>query len=122
MYIWNIFGEENPSIWAKETTEKSFKTIIALIVPEGTDGASEFKPMRHRGKLHDDVGYYSSRDGRILSISKGKKNRKPLILSPKRAQAPDHNSPNSGYIRPSAVNTPNRLAPVALVLNFATLS
>ena len=100
----NIFGEEHSSLWAKETTEKVNKSTIAMIVPEGTDGASEFKPLRHKQKLHDDVGYYVSRDGRILSISNGKDNRKPLILSPKRAQSPDHNSPNSGYIRPSAVN------------------
>ena len=100
----NIFGEEHPSLWAKESTEKLDRSIIALIVPEGTDGASEFKPMRHKQKLHDDVGYYSSYDGRILSISKGKKNRKPLILSPNRALIHDHNSPMSGYMRPPAVN------------------
>ena len=79
----NIFGEDHPSLWAKESTEKLGKSIIAMIVPEGTPGASEFKPMRHKQKLHDDVGYYVSRDGRILSISKRHKNRKPLILSPK---------------------------------------
>ena len=99
----NIFGEEHPSLWAKESTEKSFKTTIALIVPEGTTGASEFKPLRHKGKLHDDVGYYSSRDGRILSICKTR-NRKPLIISPDRALIHDHNSPKSGYMRPPAVN------------------
>ena len=79
----NIFGEEHPSLWAKETTKKSDKSTIALIVPEGTPGASEFKPLRHKQKLHDDQGYYVSRDGRILSISVRHKNRKPLILSPK---------------------------------------
>ena len=99
----NIFGEEHPSLWAKESIEKLGKSIVALIVPEGTTGASEFKPMRHKQKLHDDVGYYSSRDGRILSISK-KRNRKPLILSPDRALIHDHNSPMSGYMRPPAVN------------------
>ena len=99
----NIFGEEHPSLWAKESTEKSFKTTIALIVPEGTTGASEFKPLRHKGKLHDDVGYYSSRDGRILSICKTR-NRKPLIISPDRALIHDHNSPKSGYMRPPSVN------------------
>ena len=100
----NIFGEDHSSLWAIETGKKSGKSMIALIVPEGTDGASEFKPLRHKQKLHDDVGYYSSYDGRILSISKGKKNRKPLILSPNRALIHDHNSPMSGYMRPPAVN------------------
>ena len=99
----NIFGEEHPSLWAIETGEKSGKSMIALIVPEGTPGASEFKPMRHKQKLHDDIGYYSSYDGRVLSISK-KRNRKPLILSPDRALIHDHNSPKSGYMRPPAVN------------------
>ena len=100
----NIFGEEHPSLWAKESTEKVDKTTVALIVPEGTPGASEFKPLRHKQKLHDDVGYYASYDGRILSISKGKKNRKPLILSPKRVRSPDKNSDGSQYIKPSNVN------------------
>jgi len=99
----NIFGEEHLSLWAIETGEKSGKSMIALIVPEGTPGASEFKPMRHKQKLHDDIGYYSSYDGRVLSISK-KRNRKPLILSPDRALIHDHNSPKSGYMRPPAVN------------------
>ena len=101
----NIFGEEHPSLWAKESTEKSFKTTIALIVPEGTTGASEFKPLRHKGKLHDDVGYYVSRDGRILSISKRHKNRKPVIMSPKRSQSIDKWTSNNGnYMKPPAVN------------------
>ena len=101
----NIFGEEHPSLWAKESTEKVNKSIVALIVPEGTPGASEFKPLRHKQKLHDDVGYYSSYDGRILSISKGKKNRKPLILLPKRTQSRDKwTSKNGHYKKPPAVN------------------
>ena len=100
----NLWGEPTGSMWAIESGKKLDKSTIAIIVPEGTDGASEFKPMSHKQKLHDDVGYYVSRDGRILSISKRHKNRKPVILSPKRAQSPDHNSPSSGYIRPSAVN------------------
>ncbi len=100
----NIFGEEHPSMWAKETTEKLDKSTVAMIVPEGTDGASEFKPLRHNGKLHDDVGYYVSRDGRILSICKTR-NRKPLILSPKRSQSLDKWTSNNGhYIKPPAVN------------------
>ena len=99
----NIWGEDHPSVWAKESTEKSGKSTIALIVPEGTDGASEFIPLIHKMKPHDDVGYYSSYDGRVLSIST-KRNRKPLILSPDRALIPDHNSPKSGYMRPPAVN------------------
>ena len=100
----NIFGEEHTSLWAIESGKKLDKSTIAMIVPEGTDGASEFKPMSHKQKLHDDVGYYASYDGRILSISKGKKNRNPLILSPNWALIHDHNSPMSGYMRPPAVN------------------
>ena len=101
----NIFGEEHPSLWAKETTKKSDKSTIALIVPEGTPGASEFKPMRHKQKLHDDQGYYVSRDGRILSISKRHKNRKPVIMSPKRSQSLDKWTSNNGnYMKPPAVN------------------
>ena len=100
----NIFGEENSFLWAIETDQKSDKSTIAMIVPEGTDGASEFKPLRHKGKLHDDVGYYSSCDGRILSICKTR-NRKPLILSPKRKQSLDHWTSNNGnYVKPSNVN------------------
>tara|TARA_X000000368_G_C22773126_1_gene598044 strand:+ start:50 stop:694 length:645 start_codon:yes stop_codon:yes gene_type:complete len=100
----NIFGEDHPSLWAKESTEKSFKTTIALIVPEGTPGASEFKPLKHKGKLHDDVGYYVSRDGRILSICKTR-NRKPRILSPKRSQSLDKWTSNNGhYLKPPNVN------------------
>ena len=100
----NIFGEENSSLWAIETDKKVDKSTVAMIVPEGTPGASEFKPLRHKGKLHDDVGYYSSRDGRILSICKTR-NRKPLILSPERKQSLDHWTSNSGnYIKPSNVN------------------
>ena len=99
----NIFGEENLSLWAIETGEKSGKSMIALIVPEGTPGASESKPMRHKQKGHDDIGYYASYDGRVHSISK-QRDRKPLILSPDRALINDANSPNSGYMRPQAVN------------------
>ena len=100
----NIFGEENSSLWAIETDKKVDKSTVAMIVPEGTPDSSEFKPLRHKGKLHDDVGYYSSRDGRILSIRKTT-NRKPLILSPKRKQSLDHWTSNNGnYIKPSNVN------------------
>ena len=81
----NIFGEDHSSLWAIETGEKSGKSMIALIVPEGTDGASEFKPMRHKQKLHDDIGYYSSYDGRVLSISTNTlyfpSDCSPLVLS-----------------------------------------
>ena len=52
----NIFGEEHTSLWAIESGKKLDKSTIAMIVPEGTDGASEFKPMSHKQKLHDDVG------------------------------------------------------------------
>ena len=100
----NIFGEEHPSLWAKETTKKSDKSTVALIVSEGTPGASEFKPMSHKQKLHDDQGYYVSRDGRILSISV-RRNRKPVIISPKRAQSLDKWTSNNGnYVKPPAVN------------------
>ena len=75
----NIFGEEHTSLWAIESGKKLDKSTIAMIVPEGTDGASEFIPLIHKMKPHDDVGYYSSYDGRILSISKTR-NCKPLIL------------------------------------------
>ena len=101
----NIFGEEHTSLWAIESGKKLDKSTIAMIVPEGTDGASEFKPMSHKQKLHDDVGYYVSRDGRILSISVRHKNRKPLILSPKRSQSLDKWTSNNGnYVKPPAVN------------------
>ena len=100
----NLWGEPTGSMWAIETGKRSGKSMTALIVREGTDGASEFKPLRHKGKLHDDVGYYSSYDGRILSISKTR-NRKPLILSPKRSQSLDKWTSNNGhYIKPSNVN------------------
>ena len=101
----NIFGKEHSSLWAIEGGKKLDKSTIAIIVPEGTDGASEFKPMSHKQKLHDDVGYYVSRDGRILSISKKIKNRKPVILSPKRTQSLDKWTSNNGnYVKPPAVN------------------
>ena len=101
----NIFGEEHTSLWAIESGKKLDKSTIAMIVPEGTDGASEFKPMSHRQKLHDDVGYYVSRDGRILSISKRHKNRKPVIMSPKRSQSIDKWTSNNGnHMKPPAVN------------------
>ena len=101
----NILGEEHPSLWAIESGKKLDKSTIAIIVPEGTDGASEFKPMSHKQKLHDDVGYYVSRDGRILSISKRHKNRKPVIMSPKRSQSLDKWTSNNGnYVKPPAVN------------------
>tara|TARA_B100000287_G_C20382295_1_gene682120 strand:- start:81 stop:731 length:651 start_codon:yes stop_codon:yes gene_type:complete len=101
----NIFGEEHPSLWAKESTQKVDKSTVALIVPEGTPGACEFKPMRHKQKLHDDQGYYISSDGRILSISVRVKNRKPVILSPKRSRILDKWNAQSGYyIKPPAVN------------------
>tara|TARA_B100000131_G_C17877889_1_gene517021 strand:- start:63 stop:710 length:648 start_codon:yes stop_codon:yes gene_type:complete len=101
----NIFGEEHPSLWAIESGQKLDKSTIAMIVPEGTPGAAEFKPLRHKQKLHDDVGYYSSRDGRILSISIRRKNRKPVILSPKRSQSLDKwTSKNGHYRKPPAVN------------------
>jgi len=101
----NLWGEPTGSMWAIESGEKSGKSTVALILPKGTPGASEFKPLRHKGKLHDDVGYYSSRDGRILSISTGRRRRKPLILSPKRSQSLDKWTSNNGhYIKPSNVN------------------
>ena len=101
----NIFGEEHTSLWAIESGKKLDKSTIAMIVPEGTDGASEFKPMSHKQKLHDDVGYYVSRDCRILSISKRHKNRKPVIMSPKRSQSIDKWTSNNGnYVKPPAVN------------------
>ena len=101
----NILGEEHPSLWAIESGKKLDKSTIAIIVPEGTDGASEFKPMSHKQKLHDDVGYYVSRDGRILSISKRHKNRKPVIMSPKRSQSLDKWTSNNGhYLKPPNVN------------------
>ena len=101
----NIFGEEHPSVWAIELGKVSSGTglsTVGRLVPEGTPGSSEFKPLRHKQKLHDDVGYYASRDGRILSI---KGNRKPKISSPKRTQSLDKWTSNNGhYMKPSAVN------------------
>ena len=97
----NIFGEEHLSLWAIETDEKFGKSTVAIIVTEGTEGASEFKPLKHKGKLHDDVGYYVSCDGRILSIKR--KNGKPLIISPKRSQNLDK-SDSINYMKPPAVN------------------
>ena len=101
----NIFGEEHPSVWAIELGKVSSGTGLSTVghlVPEGTPGSSEFKPLRHKQKLHDDVGYYASRDGRILSI---KGNRKPKISSPKRTQSLDKWTSNNGhYMKPSAVN------------------
>ena len=47
----NIFGEENSFLWAIETDQKSDKSTIAMIVPEGTDGASEFKPSETQRKV-----------------------------------------------------------------------
>ena len=97
----NIFGEEHLSLWAIETDEKVDKTTVAKIVTEGADGASEFKPLKHKGKFHDDVGYFVSCDGRILSCKI--KNGKPLIMSPKRSQNLDKWN-SKKYIKPPAVN------------------
>ena len=96
----NIFGEDNEhqSLWAIEVDKFKQGTTKAQIVPEGK--GDEFKPLIHNGVPHDDIGYFSSRDGRILSIKRGS----PKILSPKRSRSPDKNSDRSKYIKPSNVN------------------
>tara|TARA_Y100001938_G_C7930490_1_gene349091 strand:- start:74 stop:730 length:657 start_codon:yes stop_codon:yes gene_type:complete len=101
----NILGEEHPSVWAIELGEVNSGTgltTVGQVVPEGTPGSSEFKPLRHKQKLLDDLGYYISRDGRILSI---KGNRKPKISSPKRSRTLDKWTSKEGhYIKPANVN------------------
>ena len=101
----NIFGEEHPSVWAIELGKVNLGTGLSTVghlVPEGTPGSSEFKPLRHKQKLHDDIGYYVSRDGRILSI---KGNRKPKISSPsRRSKCVDKSTDGSKYIKPGNLN------------------
>ena len=101
----NIFGEEHPSVWAIELGEVNLGTgftTLGQVVPEGTPGSSEFKPLSHKQKLHDDLGYYISRDGRILSI---KGNRKPIISSPsRRSKCVDKSTDGSKYIKPGNLN------------------
>ena len=101
----NILGEEHSSVWAIELGEVNSGTgftTLGQIVPEGTPGSSEFKPLRHKQKLHDDLGYYISRDGRILSI---KGNRKPIISSPsRRSKCVDKSTDGSKYIKPGNLN------------------
>ena len=101
----NILGEEHPSVWAIELGEVNSGTgftTVGHLVPEGTPGSSEFKPLRHKQKFHDELGYYVSLDGRILSI---KGNRKPKISSPsKRSRCIDRSTNGSKYIKPANLN------------------
>ena len=97
----NIFGEDNEhqSLWAIEVGKFKQGTTKAQIVPEGK--GDEFKPLRHKQKLHDDIGYYASRDGRILTVKRGS----AKILSPNRSQSLDKwTSGNGHYIKPANVN------------------